>query len=302
MKAGDLKRAKEASKAERIWRTTGASKKGQVLGIEKQLEEVNKQLALLAMAMEAASPKQEAAAKRAINSNKARVEEEKSKEAEGRKIKEIKRQAEERRKKEEEALREAEKLAGQVQAVKDSQRTAAEACEAEVDSLTKINKNNLSAKDLMKLGEKLKEAMGMKTKIEEECNREVENRVGDKKQVVNGKILKMVRIVVAHMNPIDGRGKADLEQAVGETSKLLDELARTNRSQGWKVKATAGTGSQNDESLWEVSRVPEEISPSVVTGVLGRQLVAVIGRTGDLMNAWQEEDTFKMLVLDAPMV
>lgn len=79
--------------------------------------------------------------------------------------------------------------------------------------------------------EKLKEAMGMKKKIEEDRNREVENRVWDKKQVVNGKILKTVRIVVAYMNPIDGRGKVDLEKAVGETSKLLDELAQTNRSQ-----------------------------------------------------------------------
>ena len=184
-----------------------------------------------------------------INSNKTRVEEERRKEVERKKIKEIKRQAEERKKKEEKALKEAEKLAAQVQAVKDSQRKAAEACEAEVDSLTRIDRDNISAEDLIKLGEKRKEAMGMKRKIEEDSNREVESRVGDRKQVVNGKILKTVRIVVAHINPIDGRGKADLEKAVGETSKLLDKLARTNRAQGWKVKATAGMREQNDESL-----------------------------------------------------
>ena len=56
--------------------------------------------------------------------------------------------------------------------------------------------------------------------------------MGDKKQVVNGKILKTVRIVVTHMNPIDGRGKAELEKTVGETSKLLDVLAQTNRTLG----------------------------------------------------------------------
>ena len=89
---------------------------------------------------------------------------------------------------------------------------------------------------------------------------------------------------------------------MGDTSKLLDELARTKKTLGWKVKATAGTKDQNDESLWEVSRVPEETSAAVVTGVLGRQLVAVLGRTGDLMNVWPEEETFKMLVPDAPMV
>ena len=49
------------------------------------------QLALLVAAMRAALPKQEAEAKRVINSNKARVDEEKRKEAEGKKIKELKR-------------------------------------------------------------------------------------------------------------------------------------------------------------------------------------------------------------------
>ena len=98
----------------------------------------------------------------------------------------------------------------------------------------------MSVKDLIKLGEKLKEAMGMKRKIEEETNREVENKVGDRKQVGNDKILKTVRIIVVHMNPIDGKGKVELEKAVEETSKLLDVLAQTNRILGWKMKATAG--------------------------------------------------------------
>lgn len=40
----------------------------------------------------------------------------------------------------------------------------------------------------------------------------------------------------------------------------------------------------------------------VVAGVLGRQLVAVTGRTGDIINVWLEEETFKMLVPDTPMV
>ena len=73
-------------------------------------------------------------------------------------------------------------------------------------------------------------------------NREIENKVGDKKQVVNWKIKKTVRIVVAYMNLIDGRSKMNLEKAVNETSKLLDILVQTNRMIGWKVKATAGTG------------------------------------------------------------
>lgn len=82
----------------------------------------------------------------------------------------------------------------------------------------------------------------MKKSIEEERNREVENKVRNKKHVINRKILKTVRIVVAYMNPIDSRGKADLDKAVEESSKLLDMLVQTNRTQGWKVKVMAGTG------------------------------------------------------------
>ena len=149
--------------------------------------------------------------------------------------------------------------------MKVAQKKAAEACEEEVDSPTRVNRDNLLAEDLIKLGEKLKEAMGMK-RIEEERNREVENKVGDKKQVGNRKILRTVRIVVAYMNPIDERGMAELEKAVGETSKLLDILVQTNRILGWKVKATAKMGDQNDESLWKVSRVLEETPASVVAG------------------------------------
>ena len=67
--------------------------------------------------------------------------------------------------------------------------------------------------------------MGIKKKIELDRNRAVENRVPEKKQVFNGKILKRVRIVVVHMNLIDRKGKPELERGVEETSKLLDRLA-----------------------------------------------------------------------------
>ena len=109
--------------------------------------------------------------------------------------------------------------------MKDFQRKAAEAYTTEVDLLIKVDRDSLSVEDLIKLGEKLKKPMGLKKKIEKESNREVENRVANKKQVVNRKILKTVRIIVAHMNLINRRSKAELEKAVGETSKLLDLLA-----------------------------------------------------------------------------
>ena len=161
----------------------------------------------------------------------------------------------------------------QAQAVKDSQRKATEACTEEVASLTKIDRDNLFAEDLIKLGEKLNEAMGMKKRIEEESNREVESRVGDKKQVVNGKILKTGRIVVAHINLIDGKGKVELEKAVGETSKLLDELAWTNRKLEWKVKAKVayykeGASADEEETRGKEGEAATEEGPFLICDML----------------------------------
>ena len=70
----------------------------------------------------------------------------------------------------------------------------------------------------------------------------MENKVGDKKWVVNMKIQKIVRIKVAHVNLIDGKDKAELEKAVKESSKLLEVLTETNRRLSCKVKATTEIG------------------------------------------------------------
>ena len=55
---------------------------------------------------------------------------------------------------------------------------------------------------MINLGENLKEAMRIKHRIEEKVNREAENTVGDKKQLVNRRILRTIRIMVAHINPM----------------------------------------------------------------------------------------------------
>ena len=62
-------------------------------------------------------------------------------------------------------------------------------------------------------------------------------------------MLKTVMIVVAYIKPADGKCKVELEKAVAETSKLLDNLVQTNRTLSWNVKSMAGTGEQNEESL-----------------------------------------------------
>ena len=100
----------------------------------------------------------------------------------------------------------------------------------------------------------------MKKKIEEERKKEAENKIRNKQQVINRKILRTVRIVVANINLIDRRGKVELEKLVGETSKLLDMLAQTNGTLGWKVKEKSSTEDSSNKSLWKVSRFLEETS------------------------------------------
>ena len=71
------------------------------------------------------------------------------------------------------------------------------------------------------------------------------------------------------MSPINERGKEEFEKVVAETSKLLDILAQTKRTLGWKVEVMTETRDQNNKSLWEVSQVPEETQALVGVGVLG---------------------------------
>lgn len=40
----------------------------------------------------------------------------------------------------------------------------------------------------------------------------------------------------------------------------------------------------------------------MVAGVLGRQLVVVIGRSGDLMNVWPKEENLQLLASDGSIV
>ena len=60
--------------------------------------------------------------------------------------------------------------------------------------------------------------------MEEQVNREVENKGGEKQQVVNRKILNTVWILISYMNLICRRGKVEMEKTVAERSKLLDVL------------------------------------------------------------------------------
>ena len=91
---------------------------------------------------------------------------------------------------------------------------------AEVESLAMINQDGPSAKDLTMLGQQLIHAIATKYKISLKTSRGVEKKVGDKKQVVNGKILKIVWIVVACMNAINGGGQMYRDKALRKLSQL----------------------------------------------------------------------------------
>lgn len=81
-----------------------------------------------------------------------KVEKEKRKEVQAKRIKEMQRQAEERNRKEVEALKEADKLAAYTLVVKETQRKSREACETEAETLSKVNRDNRTVEDLIKLG------------------------------------------------------------------------------------------------------------------------------------------------------
>ena len=48
--------------------------------------------------------------------------------------------------------------------------------------------------------------------------------------VVGNKVLKVAKIILAHIQPIDGRGKVEVEDRVNKVNALLREKAITNNS------------------------------------------------------------------------
>ncbi|KAF8426900.1 hypothetical protein EV426DRAFT_425172 [Tirmania nivea] len=99
----------------------------------------------------------------------------------------------------------------------------------------------------------------------------------------------MVGVVMGHTREIDAKGKAELEAAVGEVNKLLRESALTENRKAWTVTVKARSGEFKDESIWTVSGVAQDKEAVRVAGEVGRLLVTVFGRKGDILNVWAEE-------------
>ncbi|RPB18190.1 hypothetical protein L211DRAFT_854368 [Terfezia boudieri ATCC MYA-4762] len=208
----------------------------------------------------------------------------------------------ERKKREEEEHKEkAEKLAVQTRAVREEQIKARDACEESIRELVARDKSKMKAKELIEVGQKLKEAEEMKRKVEKELNTQLESSVGKTRQVVAGEVFKTVRVVMGHMQPLDAKGRGELEGAVGKVNNLLRMKGLAEDKTPWVVTAEGGKGSWDDESYWEVKKVKEEVDPVEVCGEVGKVLVAVFGRTGDMLNVWVEDKkSVKLLAPAAP--
>jgi len=94
-------------------------------------------------------------------------------------------------------------------------------------------KQAVTSSEIVSVGEKLKETMTMKDKLEVEGKVIPKSKVGEKRVVVGNKVLKVAKIILAHMQPINGKGKAEVEDGVNKVNALLREKAITSNTIPW---------------------------------------------------------------------
>jgi len=269
--------------------------------IESQLEKLTKQVAMLACLNGAGSLEDQAQAKRQASQKKAEAEKNVEKAKEIKKIELDKKAQAEKMKKDQEEDKKARELAAQVESVWKGRRAALESANNLVEELTAKAKQAVTPAEIVSVGEKLKEAMSMKEKLEAEGKVIPENKVKEKRVVVGNKVLKVAKIILAHMPTIDGRGKAEVEDGVNKVNGLLREKAITNNTIPWHTTTEIGKGSQDDESRWTVSKIGEECTKQEVLTTMTECLTAVFGAKGDMLNAWMEDEkTVRMLMPAAP--
>ncbi|KAF8428015.1 hypothetical protein BGX38DRAFT_1334691 [Terfezia claveryi] len=178
---GNAEEIELVMEAERTWRSITEVRPGKLMGVERELAEVKKQLAVLAVSLGAVTLEQVAEAKRTINARKGKVEEERRKQEELKKVERKRREDEVGRRQEEKNKEEAVKLAEQARKVKESQQKAKEACEANIQELVNKFRTDLSSKELISLGQRLQEVEDMKKRIEKEAEAPVERSIGQSK-------------------------------------------------------------------------------------------------------------------------
>jgi len=182
--------------------------------IESQLEKLTKQVPMLACLNRAGSAENQAQAKRQVSQKKAEAEKNAEKAKQIKKIElDKKAQAEKTKKDQEEELK-AKELAAQTDALWKSRLAAWESANNMVEELTRKAKQAVTPTEIVQVGEKLKDAMMMREKLDAEGKVIPESKVGEKRVVVGNRVLKVAKIILAHVQPIDRRGKAEVEDGV----------------------------------------------------------------------------------------
>jgi len=274
---------------------------GDLSRIESQLEKLTKQIAILACLNKAGSTEDQAQAKRQASQKKAEAEKNTEKAKQFKEIELDKKAQAEKMKKDQEEEKKAREVAAQVDVVWKWRLAAWESASNTVEELTMKAKQAVTPAEIVSVGEKLKEAMSMKEKLEAKGKIILESKVVEKRIVVGNKVLKVAKIILAHMQPIDGRGKVEVEDGVNKVNALLRERAITNNTISWHTRVEVGKGSQNDESRWTISKIGEECTKQEVLTAVTECLTAVFGAKGDILNTWMEDENIvKMSIPAAP--
>jgi len=203
---------------------------GDMSRIESQLEKLTKQVSMLVCLSGAGSAEDQAQAKRQAAQKNAEAEKNAEKPKQIKKIELDKKAHVEKLKKDQEEDKKAREVAAQADVVWKGRLAASESINDTVTMLTAKAKQAVTPAEIVSEGEKLKEAMTMKDKLEAEGKVVLESKVGEKRVVVGNNVLKVAKIILAHMQPIDGRGKAEVEDGVNKVNALLREKAITNNT------------------------------------------------------------------------
>jgi len=106
-------------------------------------------------------------------------------------------------KKDQEEDKKAKELAAQVDALWKGRLAAWESANNTVEELTIKAKQAVTRVEIVQVREKLKEAMTMREKLEVEGKVVPESKVGEKRVVVGNRVLKVAKVILAHMQSID---------------------------------------------------------------------------------------------------
>jgi len=256
---------------------------------------------MLACLSGAESAEDQAQAKRQANQKKAEAEKEKKKQSELKKVDKMKKEQEEEKREQEKRQKEVEELAAQGERYRVGKQAAWDQTVRSIEELTNQIKGTTTPEEAIATSEKLKEAVEMKKKLEKEGMVVSESKVGEEIIVVGNKVMRVARIILAHMQSIDSKGKMEVQEGVNKANALLREKAITEGNTPWHVTAEVGKGERDDESRWMVNKMADGITKREVLNLMSETLTAVFGAKGDMLNCWMEDGlTIRMLMPVAP--